>query len=75
MIEGDVDTGMVVLREYIDGTVGFVALGAAVGKSPKSVMRMLSRGGNPQVRNLFEVVAYLQKVEGAVLQVRVVRAA
>jgi hypothetical protein len=75
IVAGDVESGKMVLREYINGTVGFVRLGEAVGKSPKSVMRMLSREGNPQVRNLFEIVAYLQKVEGTVLEVRAVNAA
>jgi hypothetical protein len=70
MASGDVETGKVVLREYINGTVGFLRLGAALGRSPKSLMRMLSPTGNPQARNLFEMVAYLQKVEGTVLEVR-----
>jgi hypothetical protein len=33
-------------------------------------MRMLSPTGNPQARNLFDMLAYLQKVEGTVLEVR-----
>jgi len=66
MASGDLDTGKIVLREYINGTVGFLKLGAALGRSPKSLMRMLSPIGNPQARNLFEMVAYLQKVEGTV---------
>ncbi len=70
MASGDVETGKVVLREYINGTVGFTRLGAALGRSPKSLMRMLSATGNPQARNLFEMVAYLQKIEGTVLEVR-----
>ena len=64
MVEGDVETGKIVLREYINGTIGFIALGTALNKSPKSLIRMLSRQGNPQVRNLFEIIAQLQKVEG-----------
>lgn len=74
MASGDVETGKIVLREYINGTVGFIKLGAALGRSPKSLMRMLSPSGNPQARNLFEMVAYLQKREGTVLEVRVRRA-
>jgi len=70
MVAGDLDTAKSVLREYINGTVGFIALGQALSKSPKSLMRMLSPEGNPQARNLFEMVAYLQKIEGAVLEVR-----
>jgi 2,4-dienoyl-CoA reductase-like NADH-dependent reductase (Old Yellow Enzyme family) len=75
MVAGDLDTAKSVLREYINGTVGFVALGRALSKSPKSLMRMLSAEGNPQARNLFEMVAYLQKLEGTVLEVRAATAA
>jgi len=63
-------TAKSVLREYINGTVGFVALGEALGRSPKNLMRMLSAQGNPQARNLFEIVAYLQKADGMVLESR-----
>jgi hypothetical protein len=69
MIAGDVETGKSVLRKYINGTVGFVKLGADLDRSPKVLMRMLSSTGNPQAKNLFEIVAYLQKVEGTVLEV------
>jgi len=69
MIAGDLETAKAILREYINGSLGFVTLGKALGKSPKSLMRMLSVEGNPQARNLFEMVAYLQKFEGTVLEV------
>jgi IS5 family transposase len=38
-------------------------------RDPKVLMRMLSSTGNPQAKNLFEIVAYLQKLEGTVLEV------
>jgi hypothetical protein len=69
MVAGDLDTAKSVLREYINGTLGFVTLGRALSKSPKSLMRMLSPEGNPQARNLFDMVAYLQKLEGTILEV------
>ncbi len=69
MIEGDVETGKSVLRKYINGTVGFIKLGEDLGRSPKVLMRMFSAKGNPQAKNLFEIVAYLQKVEGTKLRV------
>jgi hypothetical protein len=69
MITGDVETGKSLLRKYINGTVGFIKLGADLDRSPKTLMRMFSPKGNPQARNLFEIVAYLQKVEGRVLEV------
>lgn len=70
MLAGDVDTGKTVLRDYINATVGFAELGAATSKSPKSLMRMLGPEGNPQARNLFETVAYLQRSEGFRLTTR-----
>ena len=69
MISGDVETGKSVLRQYINGTVGFIQLGADLERSPKVLMRMFSPAGNPQARNLFEIVAHLQKLEGTVLKV------
>ena len=70
MLAGDLDSAKTVLREYINGTVGFVKTADALGRSPKSLMRMLSSSGNPQARNLLELVAYLQKTEGATVEVR-----
>jgi hypothetical protein len=69
MIAGDVETGKSVLRKYINGTVGFVRLGADLGRSPKVLMRMFGPTGNPQAKNLFEIVAYLQRLEGIVMEV------
>ena len=75
MVAGDLETAKAVMREYINGTIGFIALGEALSKSPKSLMRMLSPEGNPQARNLFEMVALLQKIDGTVLEVRAGKAA
>ena len=69
MIAGDLETGKSVLRQYINGTVGFIQLGSDLNRSPKTLMRMLGPTGNPQARNLFEIVAYLQKIDGTVLEV------
>jgi len=69
MIAGDLETGKSILRKYINGTIGFVKLGEELGRSPKVLMRMLGATGNPQAKNLFEIVAYLQKVEGTRLEV------
>ncbi len=73
LLAGDVETGKTVLRDYINATVGFEELGMVVHRSPKSLMRMFSPKGNPQARNLFEVVAYLQEKEGTRLEVRSAR--
>ena len=38
LLTGDVDTGKSVLRDYINATIGFDALGTATDRSPKSLM-------------------------------------
>ena len=64
LLIGDVDTGKAILRDYINATIGFDALGTVTAKSPKSLMRMFGPKGNPQARNIFEIIAHLQKKEG-----------
>ena len=62
-LSGDIETGKTVLRDYINATVGFTELAKVTGHSPKSLMRMFSPSGNPQARNLFEIVECLQRKE------------
>ena len=62
-VRGDLETGKAVLRDYINATIGFAELAEATQHSPKSLMRMLGPSGNPQARNLFEIVDYLQRKE------------
>lgn len=69
MLAGDVDTGKAILRDYIKATVGFEKLGRATGTQPKSLIRMFGPRGNPQARNLFNVIGYLQKQAGVQLHV------
>src|ERR1700680_3444999 len=64
LLAGDIDTGKAILRDYINGTMGFEKLSGLTHKPPKSLMRMLGPKGNQQARNLFEVLAHLQKAEG-----------
>ena len=63
----DLETGKILLRDYVNATVGFEGLGTALHKSPKSLMRMLSAEGNPRADNLFSVVAHLKGREGVSL--------
>lgn len=69
-ISGDVDTGKAVLRDYINGTMGFEELSGRTHTPKQSLMRMLGPKGNPQARNLFEVIAQLQLAEGVTFQLR-----
>ncbi len=61
------------IRARIERDPGFGELGELTDKSPKSPMRMLGPDGNPQARNLFEIIGCLQEREGLRLTVRPVR--
>ncbi len=69
LLGGDVDTGKTILRDYIKATVGFEKLGAATDAPPKIMIRMFGPNGNPQAKNLFSVLGYLQKCAGVKLHV------
>ena len=73
LLAGDLETGKSMLRDYINATIGFRELGGLTDKSPKSLMRMLGPRGNPQARNLFEIIGCLQEREGLHLKVQAVR--
>ena len=73
LLAGEVDVGNSVLRDYVNATIGFQELGGLTAKSPKSLMRMLSPNGNPQARNLLEIISCLQEREGLRLRVQAVR--
>ncbi|MCH4814094.1 transcriptional regulator [Halomonas neptunia] len=64
LLSDDLETGKLLLRDYVNATVGFDALAQDMQKDPKSLMRMLSAKGNPQADNLLAIVARLKKREG-----------
>lgn len=69
LLAGDVDTGKALLRDYVNGTMGFERLGTLTNIPAKSLMRMLGPKGNPQAKNLFDVIRHLQRAEGVRFQV------
>ncbi len=73
LLAGDVETGNIVLRNYIDATIGIVELGSLTNSPPKSPMRMFGPSGNPHPRNLFEVNNCIRRHEGVWPEVKAVR--
>jgi hypothetical protein len=69
LLGGEVETGKTLLRDYIDGTLGFQRLSNDLGRSSASLKRMLAPKANPPLRNFFEVTTHLLKIEGAVLEI------
>ncbi|HEY5619559.1 MAG TPA: hypothetical protein VIK60_16585 [Vicinamibacterales bacterium] len=50
-------------RDDINATIGFDELSRLTRRPAKSLMRTLSPKGNPQARNIFEVIGHLQCAE------------
>lgn len=67
LLSDDLETGKILLRDYVNATVGFDALAQSMKKDPKSLMRMLSAKGNPRAENLLGMVGFLKKREGIAL--------
>ena len=70
LLQGGLDEGRAALRAYINATVGFDRLGEALGRSPKSLMRMFGPDGNPTAGNLLGVIGALQEETGVHLKIR-----
>ena len=69
-LQGDVETGKSILRNFINATIGFRRLGEVTQTQPKSLMRMFSETGNPRADNLFAVISHLQTENGISLSVQ-----
>lgn len=69
LLRGETDTAKSLLRDLINATSGFEGLGEALGKSSKSLHRMLSPYGNPTLENLSQILTYLQDQESVALTV------
>ena len=70
MLAGDERTGRAILRNYINATAGFQQLQAATSIPASSLMRMFGPKGNPSAKNLFGVLAHLQRQEGVSFELR-----
>jgi hypothetical protein len=64
ILNGDLETGKLVLRDYVNATVGFQNLEKHTRIPIKSLMRMLGPKGSPSVANFTNILAALQKNEG-----------
>ncbi len=69
LLNDEVGVAKILLRDYVNATVGFQELGRLVDKKPQSLMRMLSEKGNPSLGNISKLMASLHRHEGVELRV------
>ena len=72
LLKNDVITAQLMLRDITNCTIGFKVLARATGITEKSLMRMLSVKGNPQAKNLFQIIYSLQQLNEVRLEIRAV---
>ncbi|MCC6981290.1 MAG: transcriptional regulator [Candidatus Melainabacteria bacterium] len=70
---GEPETARLVLRDLVNATVGFEDLSAHVGSPSKSVHRMLSERGNPNMDNLSAILAAIATVLNVSVEVTIVK--
>lgn len=63
LIGGDYDVAKAILRDYINATITFPELARQLGKSAKSVHRMLGPNGNPRMDSVAGILKVLQSRE------------
>ena len=61
LVEGDLATARILLRDTINATIGFSALAERIGLPDKSVQRMFGPNGNPTAQNLVAVLNALRE--------------
>jgi len=58
-LNGDLETGKAVLRDYVNATLGFRALEEQTEIPAKSLMRMLGPKGSPSAANFSSILSAL----------------
>lgn len=74
-LNGEPDTARAILRDLVNATVGFEALATKTRTPSKSLHRMLSPAGNPNMDNLAAIFGAVRKSLNVDIRVKTIRAA
>jgi DNA-binding phage protein len=55
LLAGELDEGHLLLRQYVNATIGFGELARRTGKADKNLIRALGLNGSPTAANLFQI--------------------
>jgi DNA-binding phage protein len=73
-LNGEAETARLILRDLVNATMGFEQLAEATDRPSKSLHRMLSSKGNPNMDNLAAIFSAVRRRLGVGLEVRAVEA-
>jgi hypothetical protein len=63
ILEGDIETGKTLLRNYLNVTESIQQIARRINKSDKSIRRMVGPSGNPTLKNFIELVNACKEFE------------
>ena len=72
-LNGETETARLILRDLVNATLGFEQLAEMTDKPSKSLHRMLSPKGNPNMDNLAAIFGAMRERLGVGLEVHVVK--
>jgi len=70
---GQEDFAKLLMRDVINGHLGFESLAIQTGIPSKSLHRMLSKNGNPTSKNLFQILRALRIADGFQIQIQIIK--
>jgi DNA-binding phage protein len=63
LLEGDIDTGKSLIRDYLNATEAFPVIADQLHKDEKSIRRMLGPNGNPTLKNFIGILKACSSTE------------
>jgi DNA-binding phage protein len=63
LLEGDIDTGKSLIKDYLNATEAFAAVADQLQKDEKSIRRMLGPSGNPTLKNFIGILQACSSTE------------
>ena len=75
ILSGEPETARLILRDLVNATIGFERLAAVTEKPSKSLHRMLSPKGNPNMDNLAAIFGAVRHWLKVAFEVHTIRAA
>jgi DNA-binding phage protein len=69
LLEGDIDTGKSLIKDYLNATEAFTAVADQLKKDEKSIRRMLGPSGNPTLKNFIGILQACSSTEHLDLKV------
>lgn len=73
LFAGELVEGRLLLRQYVNATIGFAELARRTGKTDKNLIRALGPNGSPTAANLFQIIQACMKAEGVTVAAHVIR--